>query len=66
MADQRRNSKRSEEIITRANERIRGTFAGVLGMEFTHPRQISKSPVISTPFSGGLRTSDRISVREAV
>jgi uncharacterized protein (TIGR00369 family) len=36
MADQRRNSKRSEEIITRANERIRGTFAGVLGMEFTH------------------------------
>lgn len=36
MADQRRNSKRSEAIITRANERLRGTFAGVLGMEFTH------------------------------
>jgi acyl-coenzyme A thioesterase PaaI-like protein len=25
-----------EEIVARANERIRGTFAGVLGMEFTH------------------------------
>jgi uncharacterized protein (TIGR00369 family) len=24
------------EIVARANERIRGTFAGVLGMEFTH------------------------------
>jgi uncharacterized protein (TIGR00369 family) len=24
------------EIAARANERIRGTFAGVLGMEFTH------------------------------
>jgi len=26
----------SQEIVTRTNERIRGTFAGVLGMEFTH------------------------------
>ena len=24
------------DIVARANERIRGTFAGVLGMEFTH------------------------------
>jgi len=26
----------SEEIVARANERLRGTFAGVLGMKFTH------------------------------
>ena len=25
-----------QEIVARANERIQGTFAGVLGMEFTH------------------------------
>ena len=26
----------SQEIVARTNERIQGTFAGVLGMEFTH------------------------------
>ena len=26
----------SEEIVARANERLRGTFAGVLGMKFTY------------------------------
>ena len=36
MADQGRSVRSSEEIVARANERIRGTFAGVLGMEFTH------------------------------
>jgi uncharacterized protein (TIGR00369 family) len=28
--------KTPQEILARTNERIRGTFAGVLGMEFTH------------------------------
>jgi 1,4-dihydroxy-2-naphthoyl-CoA hydrolase len=28
--------KTPQEIVARVNERIRGTFAGVLGMEFTH------------------------------
>ena len=36
MANQGRSVRSSEEIVARANERIRGTFAGVLGMEFTH------------------------------
>ncbi len=36
MPNQARSVRSSEEIVTRANERIRGTFAGVLGMEFTH------------------------------
>ena len=36
MADQGRSVRSSEEIVARANERIQGTFAGVLGMEFTH------------------------------
>jgi 1,4-dihydroxy-2-naphthoyl-CoA hydrolase len=36
MASQGRSVRGSEEIVARANERIRGTFAGVLGMEFTH------------------------------
>jgi 1,4-dihydroxy-2-naphthoyl-CoA hydrolase len=36
MPNQGRSLRNSEEIVTRANERIRGTFAGVLGMEFTH------------------------------
>ncbi len=36
MADQGRGVRRPEEIVARANQRIQGTFAGVLGMEFTH------------------------------
>jgi 1,4-dihydroxy-2-naphthoyl-CoA hydrolase len=36
MTDQGRSVRSPEEIVARANERIRGTFAGVLGMEFTH------------------------------
>ena len=36
MANQGRSVRSSEEIVARANERIQGTFAGVLGMEFTH------------------------------
>ncbi len=36
MANQGRSVRSSEEIVARANERIRGTFAGVLGMEFTY------------------------------
>ena len=36
MVDRGRMARSPEEIIARANERIRGTFAGVLGMEFTH------------------------------
>ena len=36
MPNQGRSVRNSEEIVTRANDRIQGTFAGVLGMEFTH------------------------------
>ena len=36
MPYQGRSGRSSEQFITRANEKIRGTFAGVLGMEFTH------------------------------
>jgi len=40
MTSERTNEGRSvrtpQEIVARANERIQGTFAGVLGMEFTH------------------------------
>jgi 1,4-dihydroxy-2-naphthoyl-CoA hydrolase len=36
MPNQGRSVGNSEEIVTRANDRIQGTFAGVLGMEFTH------------------------------
>jgi 1,4-dihydroxy-2-naphthoyl-CoA hydrolase len=36
MPNQGKSQRNSEEIVSRANERIRGTFAGVLGMEFTH------------------------------
>ena len=36
MPYQGRSGRSSEQIVTRANEKIRGTFAGVLGMEFTH------------------------------
>lgn len=36
MPNQGKSLRNSEEIVSRANERIRGTFAGVLGMEFTH------------------------------
>ncbi len=36
MSNQGKILRNSEEIVSRANERIRGTFAGVLGMEFTH------------------------------
>jgi uncharacterized protein (TIGR00369 family) len=36
MADQRVSMASPQEIASRANERIQGTFAGVLGMEFTH------------------------------
>ena len=31
-----RNVRTPQEIVARANERIQGTFAGGLGMEFTH------------------------------
>ena len=34
--DRRATAKIPQEIVARTNERIRGTFAGVLGMEFTH------------------------------
>jgi len=36
LANRGRSVSSSEQIVARANERIRGTFAGVLGMEFTH------------------------------
>ncbi len=36
MGDEGRWARTPGEIVVRANERIRGTFAGVLGMEFTH------------------------------
>lgn len=36
MPEEGRSVRTSEQIIGRANERIQGTFAGVLGMEFTH------------------------------
>ncbi len=36
MPDQRKGVRTPDEIVARANERIKGTFAGVLGMEFTH------------------------------
>jgi 1,4-dihydroxy-2-naphthoyl-CoA hydrolase len=36
MPNQGKSLRNSEEIVSRANDRIRGTFAGVLGMEFTH------------------------------
>ncbi len=36
MPNQGKSLRNSEEIVSRANERIRGTFAGVLGMEFTY------------------------------
>ena len=36
MPNQGRSASDSGQIVTRANEKIRGTFAGVLGMEFTH------------------------------
>jgi uncharacterized protein (TIGR00369 family) len=36
MADNQRRKRTPEDAAARANERIRGTFAGVLGMEFTH------------------------------
>jgi len=36
MPNQGKSLRNSEEIVSRANERIQGTFAGVLGMEFTH------------------------------
>jgi 1,4-dihydroxy-2-naphthoyl-CoA hydrolase len=36
MADEGGRARTPGEIVARANQRIRGTFAGVLGMEFTH------------------------------
>ena len=36
MDDLRRYVRTPEEAVARANQRIQGTFAGVLGMEFTH------------------------------
>ena len=36
MTETGRGLRAPAEIVTRANERIQGTFAGVLGMEFTH------------------------------
>jgi 1,4-dihydroxy-2-naphthoyl-CoA hydrolase len=36
MTNQGESVRCSEEIVARANERIRGTFAGVLGMRFTY------------------------------
>lgn len=35
-ANEGRGARTPEEIVARANQRILGTFAGVLGMEFTH------------------------------
>ncbi len=36
MSEAERTMRPPGEIAARANERIRGTFAGVLGMQFTH------------------------------
>ncbi len=36
MGDEGRGARTPGEIVARANQRIQGTFAGVLGMEFTH------------------------------
>jgi hypothetical protein len=36
MAESGKAMRTPEEFAARANERIQGTFAGVLGMEFTH------------------------------
>jgi uncharacterized protein (TIGR00369 family) len=36
MPEIERSTRTREQIVARANERIQGTFAGVLGMEFTH------------------------------
>jgi len=36
MTDTGRSVRTPQEAVARANQRIQGTFAGVLGMEFTH------------------------------